>query len=578
MKTPTNRDIVHVLHEMAALYTIEGVEFKPRAYERAAQNIEALDEEVAGLYRAGGVKALLGIPGVGKGIAAHIEELLGTGRFREYAKLKKKLPVRLEELMQVEGIGPRTVATLWQKLKIKDLDGLEKAARAGRIGKLSGFGPRSEKKILKGIEFLRKSSGRFVLGFLEPAIRKIEDAVRKFPEVSRAAVAGSARRRKETVGDIDILAASREPAKVTARFVALPEVEHVHAQGPGRTSVRLKLGLDADLRVVPEESWGAALCYFTGSKAHNVALRARAMARGWKLNEYGLFKGKKALAGRSEEDIYRALGLAYIAPELREAAGEIEAAAKSKLPKLIGYGDLKGDLQIQTDWTDGRHSIEAMALAADALGLEYIAITDHTRALAMTGGLTEAGIAKQGKAIDALNRKLRAAGKGVTVLKGTEVNILADGSLDIADETLARLDVVGAAVHTHFDLPRAAQTARIVRAMENPNVDIVFHLTTRIINRRKAIDLDLDAIVAAAKRTGTILEIDAFPDRLDINDATVRKCVEAGVKIAIDSDAHAAEHLRFLDCGVAQARRGWAGKANVVNALPLGRFRKALKG
>ncbi|MCC7017270.1 MAG: DNA polymerase/3'-5' exonuclease PolX [Rhodospirillales bacterium] len=577
MRTLTNREIVRVLHEMAALYAIEGVEFKPRAYERAAQNIEALEGEVAERYRSGGVKALLAIPGVGKGIAGHIEELLETGRFREYDKLKKKMPVRLDELLLVEGIGPRTVATLWQALKIKDLGGLEKAARAGKIGKLPSFGARSEQKILKGIEFLRKSSGRFVLGFLDPTIRKIEDAVRKFPEVSRAAVAGSVRRRKETVGDIDIQAAAKEPAKVAERFVALPEVEHVYAKGPGRTSVRLKLGLDADLRVVPEESWGAALCYFTGSKAHNVALRARAMAKGCKLNEYGLFKGKTSLAGKSEEEVYRALGLAYIEPELREAAGEIEAAAKGRLPRLIGYGDLQGDLQIQTDWTDGRNSLEEMAEAAEALGLEYIAITDHTRALAMTGGLTEAGIAKQGKAIDALNRKLRAAGKRVTVLKGTEVNILDDGSLDIADDALAQLDVVGAAVHTRFDLPREAQTERIVRAMENPNVDVIFHLTTRIINRRKAIDLDLERIVAAAKRTGTILEVDAFPDRLDINDGMVRACVEAGVKIAIDSDAHAAEHLRFLECGIAQARRGWAEKKDVVNALPLRQFLAALK-
>jgi DNA polymerase (family 10) len=577
MRTLSNREVVRVLHEMAALYAIEGVEFKPRAYERAAQNIEALEGEVAERYRSGGVKALLAIPGVGKGIAAHIEELLKTGRFREYDKLKRKMPVRLDELLLVEGIGPRTVATLWQKLKVKDLDGLERAARAGKIGKLPGFGARSERKILKGIEFLRKSSGRFVLGFLDPTVRKIEEAVRKFPEVTRAAIAGSARRHKETVGDIDILATSRAPAETAERFAALPEVEYVHAKGPSRTSVRLKLGLDADLRVVPEESWGAALCYFTGSKAHNIALRARAIRRGLKLNEYGLFKGKKTIAGKTEADIYRALDLPLIPPELREAAGEIEAAEKGKLPRLIGYGDLKGDLQIQTDWTDGRNSIEEMALAAEALGLEYIAITDHTRALAMTGGLTEAGIEKQGKAVDALNRKLGAAGKRVTVLKGTEVNILEDGSLDIADDALARLDVVGAAVHTHFDLPKDAQTERIVRAMENPNVDVIFHLTTRIINRRKAIDLDLERIVAVAKRTGTILEVDAFPDRLDIDDSMVRACVAAGVKIAIDSDAHAAEHLRFLECGVAQARRGWAEKKDVVNALPLRQFLESLK-
>ncbi len=606
----SNQEIARMLLDTALLYEMEGVQFKPRAYEKAALGVEALDTEAAEIYKKGGLKALMEIPGVGRGIADHMEELFTKGHFREYERLKKKIPVNLSELTSVEGVGPKMVKVLWQKLRVRGLKDLERVARAGKIRRLARFGEKSEQKILKGIEFLKSTGGRRVLGTLLPEIRAFEKMIQSFPEVERAVVAGSVRRYKETIGDIDILAVSKKPEGVMERFVGLPSVAHVYAKGPTKTNVRLKNGLDVDLRVVPRESFGAALNYFTGSKDHNVALREIAIKKGYKLNEYGLFQNQKSkiknqndrlkfknkgkqIAGKTEEEIYKTLGLRYIEPEMREDTGEIEAALRQAqgkrdgLPKLIGYGDLKGDLQIQTDWTDGENSIEEMALGARAAGLEYIAITDHTRSLAMTGGADEKKLLKQMAAIDKLNKEKfstrsnnipRAKSRGFRILKGAEVNIGKDGSLDIKDEVLKKLDVVGAAVHSHFNLSRAEQTRRIIRAMENPNVDIIFHLTGRIIGKRPAIELDIDEIIKTAKRTGTVLEINAFPDRADIKDDYIRKCVEAGVKMSIDSDAHSVKHFAVLEHGIAQARRGWAEKRDIINAWPLQKMVRLLKG
>lgn len=593
----TNQEIAKILQEMAALYEMEGVEFKPRAYEKAALGVEALDTEVKEIYKKGGLKALEEVPGVGRGIAYHMEMLLKKGSFPEYTRLKKKIPVRISELTSVEGVGPKMAKVLWQKLKIRSLADLEKAARAGKIRKLENFGEKSEQKILKGIGFLKKSGGRQILGFILPEIRNLEKMIQFFPEVDEAIVCGSVRRRKETIGDIDILATSSKPQKVMDRFLGLPFIAHVYGKGPTKTNVKLrrfsrssdpasglKNGLDADLRVVPKKSFGAAVNYFTGSKDHNIALREIAIKKGWKLNEYGLFAGSRTssrksdfLAGRTEEELYRKLGLRYIEPEMRENTGEIESSRQNKLPKLIGYGDLKGDLQVQTNWTDGENSIEEMARAAKEAGLEYIAITDHTRSLAMTGGADEKKLLRQMREIDEINQKLKAKSYKLHVLKGAEVNIGKDGSLDIKDEVLKKLDVVGAAVHSHFNLSRSEQTKRLIRAMENPNVDIIFHLTGRIINRREPIDVDIDEIVKAAKRTKTILEIDAYPDRLDIKDEYIRKCVEAGVKMSIDSDAHSAQHYKYLEIGIAQARRGWAEKKDIINAWPLEKMKDFLR-
>lgn len=586
----SNRDIAKILYEMAALYEMEDVQFKPRAYERAAMGVEAFGRDLKELYREKGLKGLLEVPGIGKGIAEHLEEYLKKGRFAEYDRLKKKVPAQISELMEVEGVGPQMVKMLWQKLHVRDVEDLEKAAKAGKIRKLSRFGAKSEQKILKGIELLKRAGGRQILGSVLPEIRELEKTIQAFPEVEQAIVAGSVRRRKETIGDIDILATSAKPENVMEKFLKLPQIAHVYSSGKTKTMVKLKNGIDADLRVVPKISFGAALNYFTGSKEHNVYLREVAIKKGYKLNEYGLFKGKKLVASRTEKELYHALGMDYIEPEMREMTGEIAAALLHKprrkvgtptkasgLPKLIGYDDLKGDLQIQTNWTDGKNSIEEYAEAAEKAGLEYIAITDHTKALAMTGGSDEKKLLRQMKEIDKVNYKLQAKGCKLKVLKGAEVNIMKDGTLDIKDEVLKKLEVIGAAVHSHFNLSRAEQTKRLIRAMENPNVDIIFHLTTRKINQRAPIDLDIDEIIKTAKRTGTILEIDAYPDRLDIKDEYIRKCVEAGVRMSIDSDAHNITHMRFLEYGIAQARRGWAEKKDIINVWPLKKMKSFLK-
>ena len=421
--------------------------------------------------------------------------------------MKRKTPVDLEGLSRIEGLGPKSIKALYQKLDVRTIGELEAAAKAGKIAKLEGFGAKKEENILKSIGFAKSSGSRFVLGLEMAEIREILKRMSDLPDAKKVIVAGSVRRRKETIGDVDILAVSKNQKPVMDFFTAMPEVVNVIAHGETKSSVKLRSGINVDLRVVPDESYGAALNYFTGSKDHNVALRRIAITKGWKLNEYGLFRGKKMIAGKTEEEIYKAFGMDYIEPELRENTGEILASRKHALPNLIGYEDLCGDLQVQTSWTDGSDSIEAMAKAAILRGLKYIAITDHTKRLAMTHGLDEKRIIEQMAEIDRLNKKLKGE---ITLLKGSECDILKDGTLDLPDKVLAKLDIVGVSVHSYFNLPRAEQTARIKRAMANPNVDILFHPTGRIINRRPAYDVDMEELVTAAKHTGTIMEIDAY--------------------------------------------------------------------
>jgi DNA polymerase (family X) len=569
----TNAAVARVMREVAALLEMDGVQFKPRAYEKVAYTIEALDEPLAEIYKRGGLKALEAIPGVGRGIAERIEELLKTGKLQYYEELHKKVPVDVSGLTAIEGLGPKNVKSLYEALGVRTVADLEKAARAGKIRDLPHFGEKSEQKILKGLEFLRGHTGRFPLGEALPLLQDIESRLGKVAGVQEVAIAGSVRRRKETVGDGDILVVSRKPDHVMDFFTGMPEVAHVHGHGSTKSSVKLETGMDVDLRVVSAQSFGAALNYFTGSKDHNVALRRIAMDLDLKLNEYGVFRGEKSIAGKSEEEVYKVLGLTYIPPELRENTGEIEAAREGKLPHLVDYGDVRGDLQTQTKWTDGANSIEEMVEEARRLGREYIAITDHTKGLAMMGA-DEAQLREQIGVIRALNRKL----KGFTVLTGAEVNIDKDGTLDIADDVLAELDVVGVAVHSHFNLPRDEMTRRIIRAMENPHADVLFHPTGRVINKRPAYDVDIDAIIDAAKRTGTVLEVDAYPERLDLKDEHVRKAIAAGVKIVIDTDAHSVNHLSFIDYGVATARRGWAEKGDVLNTFPVRKLLAGLKG
>lgn len=571
----TNADVARALREMSLFLEMRGVPFKPRAYEKAAQAIEGLDRPIAQLDAEGGTARLEDIPGVGKRIAEKIDELLGTGRIAELEALRTETPVDAIALTAIEGVGPKTVHTLHESLGVRTLDDLERVAREGRIRGLPHFGERAEQRILRGIEFHRQSSARRPLGAVLPLAEAIAARLRSLAHVERAEVAGSIRRRKETVGDADFLVVSRKPEAVAELFATMPEVIHVHARGPTKTLVRLAGGLDADLRVVSERSFGAALHYFTGSKAHNVALRRLAQERGLKLSEYGLFRGERQIAGRTEEDVYAALDLPFIPPELREDTGELEAARRGELPALVEERDLRGDLQVHTDWTDGASSLAEMVRAAAELGRDYVAITDHTRDLAMTRGLDEKRLLEQAAAIREIDRR----GRGIRVLTGAEANIRRDGSLDVSDEALAQLDVVGAAVHSHFGLPRDEMTRRVVRAIENPNVDILFHPTARALGKREPVNLDLDAVLAAARRTGTVLEIDAQPERLDLRDEHVRKAVRAGVKLAISSDAHRRSDLRLAGIyGVAVARRGWARSADVVNTLPLEKLRRSLKG
>lgn len=551
---------------------MKGIPFKPRAYEKAALIIESLNEDIEDIYKEGGVNALVEIQGIGEGMAERIEEYIKTGHIKDYEKLKKQVPVDVSGLTSIEGLGPKNIFKLYKKLGIKTVKDLEKAAKTGKLRNLAGFGEKSEQKILKGIEFLKGGQGRFLLGFVLPMIKIIIDRLKKLPYVESAEPAGSIRRMQETIGDLDILAISKKPKETIEYFVSMPEVSHIFGKGPTKANVRLKNGMDADLRVLESKSFGAALQYFTGDKYHNISLRDIAVKQSYKLSEYGLFKGKKKIAGETEEEIYEKLGLAWIPPELRTNSGEIEAA-RSKLPNLIPYGSLKGDLQVQTDWTDGQHSIKQMAEAAKKYGLEYIVITDHTKSLAMTGGLDEKKLLKQMAEIDRIQKEV----SGIKILKGAEVNILKDGKLDIKDEVLAKLDAVGAAVHSNFALSEDEQTKRIKAAMENPNVDIIFHPTGRIIQRREPYKVNVDELIKQAKKTGAVLEIDAYPDRLDLKDDYIRRAVEASVLLSIDSDAHSVSHFQHLELGVAQARRGWAEKSSIINTRSWEEMLKLLK-
>jgi DNA polymerase (family 10) len=568
-----NHEVARILKDISILLDMDDVQFKPRAYEKAALTIEALEEDVEKIYAEGGIKALKQIPGVGESIAEKIEELIKTGKLEYYEQLHKKVPVDLESLTGIEGLGPKTIKTLWQKLKIRNVEELEKAASAHKISQLPGFKKKTEENILKGIEFAKKSSGRFILGFTLPLIRSIEERLKAVPEVKKAVAAGSVRRMKETIGDVDFLVLSDDPQKVADYFVSMPEVIQILEKGKTKSAVKLNTGMNADIRILPEESFGAALQYFTGSKPHNIELRRIAQDNDWKLNEYGIFQKNKQIAGKTEEEVYEKLGLQWIPPELRESTGEIEAAEKKELPNLIECKDMKGDLQVHSNWTDGQNSIQEMAEQAKKNGLEYIVISDHSKYLAMTGGLDEKGLLKQAKEIDQVNKHI----DGLTILKGVELNILKDGSLDVSDEALQKLDVASAGVHSHFDMNREEMTNRVLKAIENPNVDIIVHPTTRQIQKREPVQLDIEKVIEAAKQTGTILDIDSYPDRLDLKDEHIKKAVQVGAKLGISTDSHSTAHLHYLELGVAQARRGWATAKDIVNTRKLEEFKKMLK-
>ena len=559
-----NQDLAKIFYEMADYFEMEDIAFKPYAYRRAAVSLEGLEEDVREIYKRGGIRLFWEIPGVGKNIAEEIKEYLEKGKIKRHQFFKKRFPLNLEELKRIEGMGPKKAKTLYQKLGVKDLKTLEKSARSHKIAPLFGFGEKTEKNILEGISFLKRNQGRFLLGEILPKTKEVCEKLKRLKEVEKISTAGSVRRMKETIGDADFLVVSKNPARVMNFFTSLSGVVKIWSKGKTKASVRTQEGFDMDIRVVPAKSYGSALQYFTGSKEHNIAVRKIAINKGLKLSEYGLFRGSKMIAGPTEEDIYRKLGLQLIPPELRENQGEIKAAAEKKLPRLISYGSLKGDLHVHTVWSEGKHSIEEMALVAKSLGYQYLGISDHAK-LPIANGLDERRFLKQMEEIDKINKKIR----GIRILKGAEVNILENGSLDVKDEVLAKMDYVIAGIHSGFKTERVKITERIVRAIKNPRVSIISHLTARKIGERDERPIDLDKIFRAAKEHKVFLEINSQPKRLDLKDVNIRLAKDAGVKMVINTDAHSKDHLNFMELGIAQARRGWAEKKDIINTYPL---------
>ncbi len=572
-----NQELAQIFYQISFFLQMEGDKFRPIAYEKAAITLEGLEEDVEEIYKKGGKEALEKIPGVGKSIAEKIEEYLKTGKIKYHEEYKKKYPLNLEELMGIEGLGPKRIRVLYEKLKIKNLKELEKACLAHKIAPLFGFGEKTEKNILEAIEFAKRSKGRFLLGDILPKVKEVYEKLKSLKEVERVDAVGSIRRMKETIGDVDFLVISKNPAKVMDFFTSLPGIVKIWGKGTTKSSVRLREGFDMDIRVLPKRSYGAALQYFTGSKEHNIALRKIAIEKGLKLSEYGLFKGPKMIAGESEEEIYQKLGLDWIAPELREDRGEIEAALNHKLPKIIDYKEIKGDLHCHSKWDGGANTIEEIAKQAMKMGYEYVGIADHTKFLKIEHGLDEKKLKERNKEIDRINSKFKIQNPKFKILKGCEANILPDGSIDIDDECLKEQDFVIAGVHSRFKMSKEEMTERIIRAMKNPHVDIISHPTGRLIQKRDEYEIDLDKILRVAKETGTVLEINSYPERLDLNDINIKKAKEMGVKMVINTDAHHIDQMRFIEFGIAQARRGWAEKKDIVNCWPLETLLKYLK-
>lgn len=560
-----NQEIAKILYEIADLLEIEGVEFKPRAYRKAAQNIESLSIDIEELYEENKLEK---IPGVGKSIAEKIKEYIETGKVKKLDELRKKIPVDIESLSNVEGLGPKMIKTLYEKLGVKNISDLEKVAKEGKIRKLKGFGEKIEKKIIENIEIARTRKHRLLLGFVLPEANAIIEELK--PYVNKIDLAGSIRRRKETIGDIDILAVSDNVEKVMDVFTGMKRVEKILAKGMTKSSVRLKSGAQVDLRVVENESFGSALQYFTGSKEHNVELRKIAIKNGYKLNEYGLFKGEERIAGEDEEGVYEALGMKWIPPELRENRGEIEASLENKLPKIVDYEDVKGDLQMHTKWSDGANKIEEMVEKAVELGHKFIAITDHGGSLKIAGGMDEEKFIEQKKEIERLRDKFN----NIHIFHGIEANIKKDGSIDVEKSILKKADVVLASIHSAFRMDEKEMTSRLIKAIEDEFVDIIAHPTCRIIQKREAIKVDMEKVLENARDNNVIMEINAYPDRLDLNDIHTKMAVDMGVKLSIGTDAHNKEHLQFYEFGVAVARRGWAEKKDVINTYSIKELEK----
>jgi DNA polymerase (family 10) len=568
-----NREVAAVLYEMAELLELHAENrFKIIAYSKAARAIESLQEDIVRVCRE---KRLEALPGVGKAIAAKVEEFLRTGQIQAHQELLAKTPPGLSQLLQISGLGPKTIALLNEKLGVTGLDDLERAAKEHRIRRLPRMGPTKEANIQKSIERYRKRSTRILYSSAEPAVQQIMSFLQGLEGLEHITAAGSFRRARETVGDIDVLATAARPEEVVAAFVRMPLVEEVLAKGPTKASVIVRDTIQVDLRIVEHRSFGTVLQYFTGSKEHNVRLRQIALDRGYSLSEYSLTRlsdGQDLFFDR-EEDVYTALGLPYIQPEMREDRGEIEAALQGRLPDLVALSDMRGDLHVHSNWSDGRATLAEMAHAARDLGYEYIAVCDHSPSVGIAGGLSAERLSQKMQAVAGANEDL----EGITILMGAEVDIKADGKLDYSDELLEQCDVVVASVHMAQQQTERALTGRLISAIENENVDVIAHPTGRIIGQREAYDLDLQAVFEAAARTGTALEINAYPSRLDLDDVNAKAAKEAGVRIAINSDAHDTEQLLVMKYGLNVARRGWLERKDILNAMPLQELRSFLK-
>lgn len=556
-----NQFVADVLYEIADLLDIKGDNFfKTRAYRIAAQAIEVLDEDIQTVVDE---NRLHEISGVGDALAKKITELVQTGKLQYLNELTKEVPKELLTMLRIQSLGPKKVASLYNNLGITTIRQLRQVCIEGKLRDLDGFGVISELNILRGIELLEKTSGRALLNLAYQDGNNYLSYLKEHEKIDKISLAGSLRRMKETIGDIDILVASDSPDEVMNYFTKYPDVDHILSKGSTKTSVMLVDNLQVDLRVVKKKSFGAALQYFTGSKEHNVAMRSRAIKFGYKLNEYGLF-GKdddKFIAGETEQEIYQNLELSYIEPELRENNGEISAAENHGLPQLVGYDDIKGDFHIHSDWSDGENSIQDIVLAAKNYGYDFVGITDHSESLKVANGLSCSRVEKKIKLIDEINKK----NPDITIYCGTECDIKADGSMDYPNEVLKKFDIVYAGIHTSFKMDESTATKRIISAMENEYVDVIAHPTCRMIGRRQPFSLDMPAIMQAAKQTNTFLEINAFPDRLDLKDVHAKLAKDYGVKIVIGSDTHFIENLGFMRFGIATARRGWLEKKDILN-------------
>ena len=557
-----NQLVADIFYQIADLLDLKGeIFFKTRAYRMAAQTIEVYDEDIELVSKE---NRLQGIPGIGEALAKKITEIVNTGRLEYFEKLKKEIPVDLLDMLNISGLGPKKVAALYKNLNIRTIEELKKACTEGKLRNLEGFGEITERNILRGIKLMQKTSGRALLNLAFEDGNSYINYLKKNNKIHRLSIAGSLRRMKETIGDLDIIASSDEPDEVMDYFIKYNNVQQVLLKGSTKTSVLLNDSLQVDLRVVKDESYGAALQYFTGSKEHNVKMRSIAIKKGYKLNEYGLFNKEtdKYIVGKNEGDVYGKLGLSYIEPELRENRGEIEAASKNSLPKLIGYNDIRGDLHVHSVWSDGFETIETIAKYCKKIGYEYVGITDHSQSLKIARGLSEDQVLKKINEIEKINKKI----KDFKILKGTECDIKEDGSLDYSEKILKKFDYVCAGIHTMFKMKSDILTKRIVKAIENKYVTFIAHPTCRLIRTREPFVLDMENIYEKAKENNTYLEINSFPDRLDLNDMHSKTAKERGVKFVIGTDAHILNQLSFIKYGIATARRGWLSKKDILNA------------